>query len=455
MHSRLYTLAAGMAVALSLFGVVSFAQASSLNATQVSAIVGLLQAFGADQSIIANVQANLLGQSTVASTMSCASFSTLKRGDTDATSGGAVTQLQRYVGISPTTGYYGALTQIAYGNKCINNNAQPGAVAGMSKYTDSDFGFSFWYPNGWTVIKHKSGSGSFSPWEITITNPQNTTQNLAILETTSDSAVNNIEGYYFDSRLSTWMQQESNTPPQAADISNNTMGGLHVFPGNEQSIIPLSANKFLSVSANDVTNTVQWGQLANTIVATDSSVATPVSTAQQIAAIQAEASAYGVSGAVTPITTTTQTYSNSQYGFSVQYPSTAIVNPDCSEGFAVCRNNPAVVFSVQSSQQNSGFDHGFTSISVVTGSAAAAACVVNTSPGYGTFSNKTINNIPFAVYGTGSIAAGTQEGESLYNTLHNGNCYVIDQDEFSHIGQSSTQAQADLESIAQSFRFTN
>src|ERR1035437_1203514 len=40
------------------------AEAAALSATQISAIIGLLQAFGADQSVIANVQAALSGGST-------------------------------------------------------------------------------------------------------------------------------------------------------------------------------------------------------------------------------------------------------------------------------------------------------------------------------------------------------------------------------------------------------
>ncbi|MFZ2983808.1 MAG: hypothetical protein WA053_01860, partial [Minisyncoccia bacterium] len=46
------------------------AEAAGLTVGQVSAIVSLLQAFGADQSVIANVQAALLGTGSSGGTVS-------------------------------------------------------------------------------------------------------------------------------------------------------------------------------------------------------------------------------------------------------------------------------------------------------------------------------------------------------------------------------------------------
>lgn len=88
------------------------AQASSLTSAQVQAIVGLLQSFGADQSTIANVRA-ALGGSGAASASSCVSLSyDLYGGATDATTGGDVSRLQQFLGISPT-GYFGPMTEQA------------------------------------------------------------------------------------------------------------------------------------------------------------------------------------------------------------------------------------------------------------------------------------------------------------------------------------------------------
>jgi hypothetical protein len=57
-------------------------------------------------------------------------------------------------------------------------------------------------------------------------------------------------------------------------------------------IIPLSASHFLVISTDDVGGYTNQKYLVNTIVATDPSVATPVSQAEQIKTIQAEKTAY-------------------------------------------------------------------------------------------------------------------------------------------------------------------
>ena len=56
----------GAVVGLSLFGAAGLAQASSLTSPQLSAIIGLLQAFGANQDTVANVAIALGGTSTAA-----------------------------------------------------------------------------------------------------------------------------------------------------------------------------------------------------------------------------------------------------------------------------------------------------------------------------------------------------------------------------------------------------
>jgi peptidoglycan hydrolase-like protein with peptidoglycan-binding domain len=105
--------AAASLAALTLL-VASGAQASGLSSTQVQAIVGLMQSFGADASTIGNVQAALNGQATSgspATVANCIALThTMSRGSTDATSGGDVSKLQAFFGITPT-GYFGAQTQ--------------------------------------------------------------------------------------------------------------------------------------------------------------------------------------------------------------------------------------------------------------------------------------------------------------------------------------------------------
>ncbi len=66
--TRLVALVAGVSVALTLivgvFAAATPARAAALTSTQISAIVSLLQSFGADAATIANVQASLNGQAT-------------------------------------------------------------------------------------------------------------------------------------------------------------------------------------------------------------------------------------------------------------------------------------------------------------------------------------------------------------------------------------------------------
>ena len=233
----------------------------------------------------------------------CASY-VLKKGDTDDATGGKVTQLQSYLGINPTTGYYGAQTAIAFQNKCGNlSNAQPTSVAGMTKYTDSDFGFSFWYPIGWSVTNTSAGGAGYSGdslvKELQVTNG---TKSVNLYEFHSPSGIlysggKAFERVYFDANTGMWMDHDSNTsqayydPSKAtkpADISINTMGGLHLI---WDSVVPLSANDFVVVDTYGRDDPAV--SLAKTIVATNPAVAIPVSTSQQSAIILAEASAYG------------------------------------------------------------------------------------------------------------------------------------------------------------------
>lgn len=104
------------AVAL-VFSIGAPAQASTLTSAQVQAIVGLLQSFGADASIVANVQATLTGQSGVSpsaiyTTLPATSVRVCPQIDrtlNQGASGSDVSDLQEYLGVSQT-GYFGPMT---------------------------------------------------------------------------------------------------------------------------------------------------------------------------------------------------------------------------------------------------------------------------------------------------------------------------------------------------------
>jgi hypothetical protein len=207
--------------------------------------------------------------------------------------------------------------------------SQTVSVSGMSEYTDSNFGFSFWYPSSWTVSIDRSIPSGFyaslsgdtyqrlvlndggSQFYMYIDEVNSSNQSIDVPATEGTMGCVNAGGcntllYYFDAGVHAWMLTNPThtgqsgkdgsefsiaTTTQLADVSQNTMGGLHMLSAGDkygQIIIPLSADRFVVLIGEQAVNT----PLAKTIVATDPSVATPVSAAQQVQVIQAEQQAY-------------------------------------------------------------------------------------------------------------------------------------------------------------------
>lgn len=211
-------------------------------------------------------------------------------------------------------------------------NSQSISLPGMTKYTDADFGFSFWYPSGWTVTNSGVSEhqiyyypGGTVTKQLTVRSNINPSNAIAIEEFYSPTKEITVQGinpshagasnqppeqhYYFDASTHTWMvstpatlqhDDRYGTPytlpanTQAADVSHNTMGGLHMLPVDcLTKVIPISAHNFVIFSYNCSSAADDRGDyLAKTILATNPSVATPVSAAEQIATIQAEQRAY-------------------------------------------------------------------------------------------------------------------------------------------------------------------
>jgi hypothetical protein len=196
------------------------------------------------------------------------------------------------------------------------------AVSGMRQYIDPGFGFSFWYPSKWQVTsvsvqnQNKYPGGTITK-QLNVTNGQKLitveefiSPTFSITDSTGVGAcpVCYTTNYYFDASTHTWMVKSPNgTGPGGtgigypyavpANVSFNTMGGLHMLAGSQRfganTIIPLSASNFVIVTVDGGLATGSDPKaLANTVVATDPSVATPWSTALQIQTIQKEANAY-------------------------------------------------------------------------------------------------------------------------------------------------------------------
>ncbi|MDE1971228.1 MAG: DKNYY domain-containing protein [Patescibacteria group bacterium] len=204
-------------------------------------------------------------------------------------------------------------------------NSSSISVAGMARYIDPSFGFSFWYPSTWTVqstaIKN-SYAGGMVKKTLTISSPsnQNGWSGTATIDeyyspgseiTIARDLCSPMSGsfvaahrYYFNFNAHTWMietpaytgtsERDGSTysvaaSTKAADVSNNTMGGLHMLgAGCSGAVIPLSAYNFVVFTFNSRDVGANYINIAKTITATDPSVATPVSTSEQIQTITHE-----------------------------------------------------------------------------------------------------------------------------------------------------------------------
>jgi len=212
-------------------------------------------------------------------------------------------------------------------NNPTNSPATKISVAGMKQYTDSSFGFSFWYPETWkiqsTAIKNNYAGGTvqktltIAPPSVTI-DPTNGMNGDAITIDEFYSPTREItiardlcspmsgsfvaaHRYYFDTNTHTWMvevpaytgqserdgsQYSVPASTKAADVSSNTMGGLHMLgAGCSGYVIPLSAKNFVVFSFNSRNVGPYYGNIAKTITANDPTVATPVSSDEQIQTI--------------------------------------------------------------------------------------------------------------------------------------------------------------------------
>lgn len=176
----------------------------------------------------------------------------------------------------------------------------------MSRYTDSEFGFSFWYPHAWKVTDETVTDPTRDGWfpdakivkELQIRNPagpasdDNDQPSGVILQelvapagltelgrSRSPSPVGIDERYFFDSGKHRWMNAQLSDAPNGAPpetvplkIEHKTMGGLPMWfgavRGGAELIVPLDATHFLAVIAMDPGGYNSHTYLANTLVAT-------------------------------------------------------------------------------------------------------------------------------------------------------------------------------------------
>jgi hypothetical protein len=177
----------------------------------------------------------------------------------------------------------------------------------MSQYTDTNFGFSFWYPTAWKLTDgpvadptDPTGPGWFSDAtivkELHIRNPARLERDQpsgvvlrALLapagltelgQSMSASPVGLDVRYFFDNGTHRWMYARLSEAPSGAppatfplEIKRRTMGGLPLFGGavrhGGEVIVPLDESHFLAISTLDVGGDDIHTYLAATLVATN------------------------------------------------------------------------------------------------------------------------------------------------------------------------------------------
>jgi hypothetical protein len=130
----------------------------------------------------------------------------------------------------------------------------------------------------------------------------------------------------------------------------------------------------------------------------------------------------------------TQTYSNSQYGISFQYPTTDTFTPKSDASYGgnnfVNQNGVVIFGSVQIPQSlypGTNFIGGTFVASISPSIANSPACNqfsdVNRMPSQ--LSTITINGVKYTTGSTGSAAAGSESGDDYFHTYQNGFCYEL------------------------------
>jgi hypothetical protein len=197
-------------------------------------------------------------------------------------------------------GLIGSLGILAYAS--LLAQSRTGVHSKMSRYTDSDFGFSFWYPTAWKVTDEQVTDPTRDGWfpdakivkELHIRTSDGTDNDPAgvILQelvapagltelgrSRSPSPVGIDERYFFDNATHRWMDAQLSELPDGASpetvplkIEQKTMGGLPMWfgavRGGAELIVPLDATHFLAVITTDPGGENSHTYLAKTLVGT-------------------------------------------------------------------------------------------------------------------------------------------------------------------------------------------
>lgn len=302
--AKVAAVAAGLAMATSMLSLAPMAHAAALSSTQVSAIISLLQSFGADATTVANVQASLTGSAPVSTgggstggSMSSCSFSRdltvgskgddvtclqnalIAKGYLSASATGyfgsltsaAVAKWQAAAGVTPAAGYFGAKSRAAFtGGSSSNGGTTTTPVTGnglkvMLAPTS---------PNG-TVLVQAQGIGNLG--EFTFQNPTGSAINVTNLSfkrtgVSNDSTLTNVYLYNGGTRIT-----------DSAGVSNSQFSY-----SNPTGVFTVPAGGTYTVAVrSDIANNTSGQQLGVQLVSVsssgtlDSSVSFPINSYYQ------------------------------------------------------------------------------------------------------------------------------------------------------------------------------
>lgn len=141
---------------------------------------------------------------------------------------------------------------------------------GMVQYTDSDFNFTFWYPNSWQILPTTTKDTTSFPGGTLVKTLQIGSPGgvmIYIVNSSAQTITDEQDGhaspiaqtkYFYNSASQQWMvaypegiNSGTSSATTTANVSNTTMSGLIMFPSGRRfdtSIIPLSTTNFLVVS---------------------------------------------------------------------------------------------------------------------------------------------------------------------------------------------------------------
>ena len=183
-----------------------------------------------------------------------------------------------------------------------------GETYGMRQYTDTRYGFSFWYPKALQITVSTTRDGKSFPGGVAVETLQvgpaggvsihvvNSPKRMITDEPNGHASPIAQTKYFYDASSRKWMvaypegtNSGESGATTAADVSKKTIGGLPMLPSDarfDTTIIPLSTTRFIVVQ--DGGGSAFTGELAQSVAPAGASV----DASARSAVLQAETAKY-------------------------------------------------------------------------------------------------------------------------------------------------------------------